>query len=310
MKKKLLAMFLSVVMLFTLTAPAFAASLPQENTDIDFLASFIDVHSSESDAYAAAKNVYLNLSPEQQQEFLALIESLAYQGDTQLVEFHKTYVDPFYEFAPDGIMPQAAAVAAAADVATQLQALNLPSAVYYGLLAFATALGVPVGNVVDVVVGLGLGVIIVANWDAISGVWNQIVDIFVNAFGSVVMDAFNYIAALVKGVTLVKEDEPLPNQGPVSDDDHLDQPPVDAGSQGKHVPGHNNEQQNKSKWPKGKNGVKETQEAWKNGVPVKSTEGEEVRTYDFGKPIGPKGETRVKVHLNRGTGRIHGYPVP
>ena len=32
MKKRLLAMLLSVVMLFTLTAPAFAASLPQVNT--------------------------------------------------------------------------------------------------------------------------------------------------------------------------------------------------------------------------------------------------------------------------------------
>ena len=309
MKKKLLAMFLSFVMLFTLTAPAYAAAFPQEDTAADFLTLSPDVCSSDAEANAVAKNVYENLTPTQQQEFLAIIETLAYQGDPQLVEFHKTYVDPSYEFTGNGIMPQAAAVAAA-DITGQLQALNLPDVVYYALVAFATALGVPVGNVVDVVIGLGLGVIIVANWNAISGVWNQIVDIFVNAFGSVVMDAFNYITALVKGVTLVKEDEPLPNQGPVSDDEHLDQPPVDAGSQGKHVPGHNNEQKDKSKWPKGKNGVKETQEAWEKGTTVKDTPNEEVRTFDFKRPVGPNGETRVKVHLNRNTGRIHGYPVP
>lgn len=197
MKKRLLAIFLSVVMLFTLTAPAFATALPQEDTGADFLSFSVDVCSSEVDANAAAKNVYQNLSPIQQQEFLALIESLAYQGDTQLVEFHKAYVDPSYECAFDGIMPQTAAVAAAADITGQLQALNLPDVVYYALVALATALGVPVGNVVDVVVALGVGAIIVANWDAISGVWDQIVDIFVNAFGSFVMDAFYYLQGLV-----------------------------------------------------------------------------------------------------------------
>ena len=202
MKKKLLAMFLSFVMLFTLTAPAFAAALPQEDTATDFLTLSADAYSSDADANAAAKNVYENLAPAQQQEFLALIEALAYQGDTQLVEFHKAYVDPSYEFAPDGIMPQAAAVAAAADITGQLQALNLPDVVYYALVALATALGVPVGNVVDVVVALGVGAIIVANWNAISGVWDQIVDIFVNAFGSFVMDAFYYLQGLVGVYTI------------------------------------------------------------------------------------------------------------
>jgi len=202
MKKKLLAMFLSVVMLFTLTAPAFAAALPQENIASDFLALSADIDDSDIDATAAAKNVYESLTPTQQQEFLTLIEALAYQGNDQLVEFHKAYVDPSYEFAPDGVMPQAAAVTAAADITGQLQALNLPDVVYYALVAFATALGVPVGNVVDVVIGLGLGIIIVANWDAISGVWNQIVDIFVNAFGSFVMDAFYYLQGLVGVYTI------------------------------------------------------------------------------------------------------------
>ena len=171
------------------------------------------------------------------------------------------------------------------------------------------SLGVPVGNVVDLVIGLGLGVIIVANWDAIAGVWDDIIDIFVDSFGGFVVDAFNYLKALAKGVSLIEPGDTLPNQGEVSDDEHLDSPGVDAGSQGKHVPGHNNEQAGKSKWPEGENGVKETQEAWDNGTTVKNTDGEEVRTYDFGRAVGPNGETRVKVHMKKSTGLIHGYPV-
>ena len=104
------------------------------------------------------------------------------------VEFHHDYVDPSYNYDPASATPPIQT--RAADVAAQLQALNLPTAVYYGLLAFATSLGVPVGNVVDLVIGLGLGVIIVAHWDQIKDVWSDIVNIFVNAFGSVVNDAF------------------------------------------------------------------------------------------------------------------------
>lgn len=40
------------------------------------------------------------------------------------------------------------------------------------------------------------------------------------------------------------------------------------------------------------NGVVETQEAWVKGTPVKPDGS--VRVHDFGKPIGPNGETRVK----------------
>lgn len=261
------------------------------------------------DMYVAAQQAYDYLTDEQKEIFITQIALLALAGDSSLIEFHQTYVDPSYEFNPEdyAAVPN---VADAASVAGQLQALNLPAAVYYGLLAFATSLGVPVGNVVDVVVGLGLGAIILICWDDIADVWDDIVDIFVDAFGSFVLDAFNYLKALVKGVTLIEEGEELPNQGEVSDDEHLDSPGVDAGSQGKHVVGHNNELADKSKWPEGENGVKETQEAWDKGTTVKNTDGEEVRTYDFGRQVGPNGETRVKVHMRKSTGLIHGYPVP
>lgn len=183
--KKIISLFMTLVMMFTFTVPAFSANTTQfDGSSVTFTDDEI------ATAQNSAKQAFEYLTPEQQDQFLRQIETLAWNGDTSLVEFHRAYVDPGYNYDPTTAEPpiQTRAV----DVAGQLQALNLPSAVYYGLLAFATSLGVPVGNVVDVVIGLGLGAIIIANWDAIKDVWDDIVDIFVNAFGSFVMDAFYY----------------------------------------------------------------------------------------------------------------------
>lgn len=194
MRTKLLSIILTVTMLLTLTAPAFATALPLE--DVISVSLSTEEHSLDVDTNSAAKNVFTSLTSAQQKEFLIQIEALAYQGDTRLVEYHRMYVDPSYEFEIDESFPQMIAVAAT-DIARQLQALNLPNEVYYGLLALATALGVPVGNVVDLVISLGLTAIVVANWDAIKDVWSDIVNIFTNAFGSFVLDAFYYIQGLV-----------------------------------------------------------------------------------------------------------------
>lgn len=182
---KCIAFLLSMVMFFSLTTPAFAANIGN-NTNITSISPS-----------AAAKQAFEYLSPEQRENFIAQIERIAWSGDISLVEFHHDYVDPSYNYNPNTVSPPIQT--RAADVAGQLQALNLPTAVYYALMAFSAALGVPVGNVVDLVIGLGLGVIIIAYWDEIQDVWSDIIDIFVNAFGSVVNDAFEYIEGLVSG---------------------------------------------------------------------------------------------------------------
>ena len=96
------------------------------------------------------------------------------------------------------------------------------------------------------------------------------------------------------------ENKKLPNQGDVSEIE--DAPPVDAGKQGKHVPGHNNNNPKKSQWNPGETGVKETQEAWKNGTDVPDRNGT-IR-------IGESSDGRViRVHIDQ-AGKIHGYPIP
>ena len=95
-------------------------------------------------------------------------------------------------------------------------------------------------------------------------------------------------------------DETLPQQGEVSKDP--DAPPVDAGKQGKHVPGHNNYDDSKSPWPEGQTGVSQTQEAWQNGVSDPKVPSGNVR-------IGIASDgTVVRVHIDA-KGRIHGYPL-
>ena len=95
-------------------------------------------------------------------------------------------------------------------------------------------------------------------------------------------------------------EETLPRQGLVEGDPEA--PPVDAGKQGKHVQGHNNHDPDKSSWPNGKNGITQTQEAWKNGVqdPKKPTGQGRIGIASDG--------TVVRVHI-AGDGSIHGYPL-
>ncbi|MEC0233842.1 hypothetical protein P4H71_05675 [Paenibacillus kribbensis] len=89
----------------------------------------------------------------------------------------------------------------------------------------------------------------------------------------------------------------LPSQGKVSVVEGA--PPVDAGKQGKHVPGHPNNLLGKLQWADGQNGVEFTQQAWQNGTVVKP---------DGTVKIWKNGIMRIKVRKD-GKGNLHGYPV-
>lgn len=204
--KRFIALILSAIMMFSLSSQAFAASIEPEDVTTVVLTDELGIQTgegmSEAEVRDVANKTFDYLTPEQQEVYIYLIESLAISGDYSLVEFHQRYVDPNYRFEPSAssrsaIVNDEVVLYNAASIAGQLQALNLPEVVYNGFMALAAALAMPVGNVVDIVIGLGLGVIIVANWDAISSKWNDIVDIFVNAFGSTVMEAFYYLQGLV-----------------------------------------------------------------------------------------------------------------
>lgn len=83
-------------------------------------------------------------------------------------------------------------------------------------------------------------------------------------------------------------------------------PLVDAGKQGKHVYDHANEldPSRATHWPKGENGIVETQQGWLNGTELPDG----TKVWDTGNVIGENGETAVRVHIDS-KGNIHGYPV-
>ena len=115
-------------------------------------------------------------------------------------------------------------------------------------------------------------------------------------------DAVYIIGAGVLGIgaiicsTKKKNTSNLPHQGDVSE--IPDAPPVSAGQQGKHVPGHPNNDKGKSQWNEGETGVKQTQEAWNNGIPDRA---------DGSIRIGVASDGRV-IRVHKGKGRLHGYP--
>ena len=97
----------------------------------------------------------------------------------------------------------------------------------------------------------------------------------------------------------------IPSQGTI-DGGVEGAPPVDAGKQGKHVPGHPNYNPNgeKSSWKDGTSGIPETQEGWLKGEVLPDG----TRVWDSGKELGTNGQTGVRVHGDS-KGNIHGYPV-
>jgi len=106
-------------------------------------------------------------------------------------------------------------------------------------------------------------------------------------------DIFYGLGFLVIGLIWLSESEnELPNQGPISE--IPDAPDVDAGKQGKHVPGHPNDDKTKSQWNEGETGVKETQEAWANGRVVKPDGSVRVGIASDGRSMLNKGAPRKK----------------
>ena len=112
-----------------------------------------------------------------------------------------------------------------------------------------------------------------------------------------------FVALTFPLLILIANTSDIPSQGEI-DGGVEGAPPVDAGKQGKHVPGHPNSVPEKSQWKKGTSGIPETQQGWNNDEVLPDG----TRVWDSGKELGEKGETGVRVHQDK-KGRIHGYPV-
>lgn len=153
-----------------------------------------------------ARDAYFALNPEARAIFDESISQ-----DTDLVLFHKTYVDASYDATMairDEYSTQAVATTGAmAVLSAKLALLKLPSAVLYSLKAMGASMvasiaegPLPLGKILLVASTVGVAIVVAANWNTVVSKWQGIVDAFKAAFSnsvSTVVNAFNRILGSV-----------------------------------------------------------------------------------------------------------------
>lgn len=198
--KKVLSIMLVLAMTLSLCSTAFATEAGYDNV-VDEIETVADIE--------PAKDAYDALTPEAKAVFN---EALA--NDMELLQFHKTYVDPFSDIT---FVPQQRAsvmsVAAASDPMTvlnaQLALLSLPTSVVYTLTAMGAGMvaaiadgPLPIGDILLAAATVSAAVAIAANWNDVSPKWNSVVNAFKKAFAASatnVIGAFQTILQEVKG---------------------------------------------------------------------------------------------------------------
>jgi hypothetical protein len=204
--------FLSVVLVIAILLSVSSAGVAASNNDSQVttvVLGDISVQLSTYDEAQVAQDAYYGLSPEARAIF---DQMLALDSDTRA--FHIANVDSSFNVAnvaATGIQSiTTLSNTSVATVVSQLNALNLPSAVVYSLEAVASGIiaaladgPLPFGDILLLVATVGAAVVIAANWSSISSKWSSIVSIFTNAFSSIysaITDVFSEISAQVPNI--------------------------------------------------------------------------------------------------------------
>lgn len=176
---KLISFILMIAMVFTTTVPAFASHQVRYDENISI------------EQVQTAQETYNNLTPEARVIFEQAISS-----DQELLEFHQKYVDPNFN-------PLPTTYSQTATIANQLALLGLPSAVTYSLNAMAASMvaavadgPLPIGDILLAASVAAVATTVALNWDEVQPLWDDIVDIFTDAFSdsvSAVISAFDTI---------------------------------------------------------------------------------------------------------------------
>lgn len=183
-RNSVISFLLAFSLVLSLSLSAFATEAFTE----DFPS--IDVTQEE---IALAKEAYNNLSPEAKVIFDASLAS-----DSELLEFHLTYVDP--NFSPP---PMAYTAAAATLVVNELSALGLPRAVVYAFKAMAASMTaaiadgpLPIGEILLAASTAAVVATVALSWNQVSPKWSKIVDVFKRAFSDTVSNIISAFGTL------------------------------------------------------------------------------------------------------------------
>lgn len=181
--KRYIASIVAGVMLFVPTANAFASSDIQDEEVINY-----EINLDELDGeltQGVLKENFDNMSEESKQIFLNEIKY-----DEELLNFHKENIDPSCTIQkPTRVKRSASALA---QVRSGLQALNLPTPVYYSLVSFASSLvgavadgPLPVGDIAALGTGVVSAIAVGYYWDDIKGKVGSIKNVFARSFSKV-----------------------------------------------------------------------------------------------------------------------------
>lgn len=175
-----ISVFLMSLIVISSTTTAYASTNENETNIFD---TYNTDEYQTDEVITFAANAYNNLSPEAQELFLASLS-----GNPNLIEFHKTYVDPDFEEVTDGDRV-VQGIDALTLLSRNLNALNLPSVVVYTLQAMGAGMvaaiadgPLPIGDILLAAATVTAAIVIAANWSAVEPVWNDIINAFCSAF--------------------------------------------------------------------------------------------------------------------------------
>jgi len=177
--RSLLSMVLAALLIINLSLPAIAKSAGSENADVE----------------KAARQIFENLSPENQTIFLNEIQEEYAQGNTELLEFHEKVVGQIANKSELKKTNKVSLKAASKDpldvLERDLKKLDLPTPAYYAFLGVGVSLSaaavdgpIPIGDIVGIIIAAGCAAVIAYYWDDIEDKWSGVERAFKNAFST------------------------------------------------------------------------------------------------------------------------------
>lgn len=204
--KKILTLFLALITVFTFVCPqkiSAATRFDDSIIDDEFITDTLTDAISLENVSDYLSEIYNSLDSVALEVFNAELSE-----DAELRAVHLQYVDPLFVAPPKPDVQEYASLSASMSTLTSgLQALNLPSTVYYALKAIGAGIvaaladgPVPFGDLV-LVAAITAGVAVIAiHWNSIAPVWNQIVNAFRTAFKSAVQFVVDNLTKLLNMV--------------------------------------------------------------------------------------------------------------
>lgn len=195
--KKIVSLVLSLVMILSMSVPAFATNSISDNNNAEQV-FIVDVSMTSEEALLLA---YESLTPEAKAIFEAAIAN-----SLDAITYHRSHIDANYEI-PQALMQSAAATAAAVDAVRLIQngltSMYVPEAVNKAMTLFASGISaalfdgpLPFGDIYAIAVAAYTAVVVAEHWDDVVSLWDDIVELFQDVFDTISSEIANAMSSI------------------------------------------------------------------------------------------------------------------